>query len=58
MESICLIYLIKDSKIYITSDKPVQHFIKMDNQKRELINKDDSSKETKSDYTGREIGCG
>lgn len=30
----------------------------MDNQKTELINKDDSNKETKSGNTGSEIGCG
>ena len=30
----------------------------MDNQKRELVNKGDSSKEAKSDNTGSEIECG
>lgn len=30
----------------------------MDNQKSELVNKDVSSKETKSGNTGSEIGCG
>lgn len=29
----------------------------MDNQKKELVNKGDSSKETKSDNTGGEIEC-
>ena len=39
-------------------DKPVLPFKKVDNQKRELVHKEDSSKEAKSDNTGSEIECG